>query len=106
MKQANASAKRRAVPDVEEPRFVRLLSSLAADPRFAAVVDDFRASKLVGRKRFGSHTLNAGGKMFAMLAKGRLVVNAASQTIQLLSRDKKRLGGTPAMTMVLHTWTR
>jgi Putative transposase len=31
---------------------------------------------------------------------------AASKTVLTLSRDKKRLGGTPALTMVLHTWTR
>jgi hypothetical protein len=35
-----------------------------------------------------------------------LMFQAASQTVLLLSRDKKRLGGTPALTMVLHTWTR
>jgi hypothetical protein len=35
-----------------------------------------------------------------------LMFQAASQTVLLLSHDKKRLGGTPAMTMVLHTWTR
>jgi hypothetical protein len=31
---------------------------------------------------------------------------AATRTVLMLSRDKKRLGGTPAFTMVLHTWTR
>jgi Putative transposase/Transposase zinc-binding domain len=35
-----------------------------------------------------------------------LMFQAASQTVLLLSQDKKRLGGTPALTMVLHTWTR
>jgi hypothetical protein len=35
-----------------------------------------------------------------------LMFEAASQTVLMLSRDDKRLGGTPAITMVLHTWTR
>jgi hypothetical protein len=35
-----------------------------------------------------------------------LMFEAASKTVLILSRDKKRLGGTPALTMVLHTWTR
>lgn len=35
-----------------------------------------------------------------------LMFEAASKTVLILSRDKKRLGGTPAVTMVLHTWTR
>jgi hypothetical protein len=35
-----------------------------------------------------------------------MMFEAASQTLLLLSRDKKRLGGMPAITMVLHTWTR
>ena len=35
-----------------------------------------------------------------------LMFEAASKTVLLLSRDQKRLGGTPALTMVLHTWTR
>lgn len=35
-----------------------------------------------------------------------LLFEAASKTLLLLSRDKKRLGGMPAITMVLHTWTR
>jgi Phage integrase family/Transposase zinc-binding domain/Putative transposase/Phage integrase, N-terminal SAM-like domain len=35
-----------------------------------------------------------------------LMFQAASQTVLLASQDKKRLGGTPALTMVLHTWTR
>jgi hypothetical protein len=35
-----------------------------------------------------------------------LMFEAASRTLLMLSRDKKRLGGTPAVTMVLHTWTR
>jgi hypothetical protein len=39
-------------------------------------------------------------RMFAVM------FEAASKTVLTLSRDKKRLGGTPALTMVLHTWTR
>jgi hypothetical protein len=39
-------------------------------------------------------------RMFAVM------FEAASKTVLTLSRDKKRLGGTPAVTMVLHTWTR
>ncbi len=35
-----------------------------------------------------------------------LMFEAASKTVLMLSRDPKRLGGTPALTMVLHTWTR
>jgi hypothetical protein len=35
-----------------------------------------------------------------------LMFEAASKTVLILSRDKKRLGGMPALTMVLHTWTR
>ena len=35
-----------------------------------------------------------------------LMFDAASKTVLILSRDKKRLGGMPALTMVLHTWTR
>jgi hypothetical protein len=35
-----------------------------------------------------------------------LMFEAASKTVLVLSRDEKRLGGTPALTMVLHTWTR
>lgn len=35
-----------------------------------------------------------------------LMFEAASKTVLILSRDEKRLGGTPAVTMVLHTWTR
>jgi predicted RNA-binding Zn-ribbon protein involved in translation (DUF1610 family) len=35
-----------------------------------------------------------------------LMFEAASKTVLILSRDKKRLGGMPAVTMVLHTWTR
>lgn len=38
--------------------------------------------------------------LFAML------FEAASQTLLALSRDPRRLGGLPAITMVLHTWTR
>ncbi len=39
-------------------------------------------------------------RMFAVM------FEAASKTVLTLSRDPKRLGGTPALTMVLHTWTR
>lgn len=35
-----------------------------------------------------------------------LMFEAASKTVLILSRDPKRLGGTPAVTKVLHTWTR
>jgi hypothetical protein len=35
-----------------------------------------------------------------------LMFEAASKTVRILSRDKKWLGGTPAVTVVLHTWTR
>ena len=35
-----------------------------------------------------------------------LMFEAASKTVLILSRDPKRLGGTPALTMVLHTWAR
>ena len=38
--------------------------------------------------------------LFAML------FQAASQTLLALCRDPRRLGATPAITMVLHTWTR
>ena len=38
--------------------------------------------------------------LFAML------FSAASQTLLTLARDPKRLGAIPAITMVLHTWTR
>lgn len=39
-------------------------------------------------------------KLFTML------MRAASQTLLTLAHDEKRLGATPAITMVLHTWTR
>jgi hypothetical protein len=35
-----------------------------------------------------------------------LLFQAASETLLTLARDSKRLGATPAITMVLHTWTR
>jgi hypothetical protein len=35
-----------------------------------------------------------------------LLMQAASQTLLTLANDPKRLGATPAITMVLHTWTR
>jgi len=35
-----------------------------------------------------------------------LLFEAASRTLLLLSRDERHLGATPAITMVLHTWTR
>lgn len=35
-----------------------------------------------------------------------LLIRAAADTIKDLARDPKRLGGTPAITTVLHTWTR
>jgi hypothetical protein len=35
-----------------------------------------------------------------------LLMQAASQTLLRLAHDPKRLGATPAITMVLHTWTR
>jgi Putative transposase/Transposase zinc-binding domain len=39
-------------------------------------------------------------RLFAML------LQAASETLLTLAGDEKRLGATPAITMVLHTWTR
>jgi len=35
-----------------------------------------------------------------------LLIKSAADTIKDLARDPKRLGGTPAITTVLHTWTR
>ncbi len=35
-----------------------------------------------------------------------LLIKASAETIKDLARDKRRLGGTPAITTVLHTWTR
>lgn len=35
-----------------------------------------------------------------------MLMRAASETLLTLARDDKRLGATPAITMVLHTWTR
>jgi len=35
-----------------------------------------------------------------------MLFQAASETLLTLARDDKRLGATPAITMVLHTWTR
>lgn len=35
-----------------------------------------------------------------------MLFDAASETLLTLARDDKRLGATPAITMVLHTWTR
>ena len=35
-----------------------------------------------------------------------MLFQAASETLLTLARDAKRLGATPAITMVLHTWTR
>ena len=35
----------------------------------------------------------------------RLIFKAVSETLLMLSKDKKRLGATPTITAVLHTWT-
>ncbi|MBK6534224.1 MAG: hypothetical protein IPN17_11220 [Deltaproteobacteria bacterium] len=35
-----------------------------------------------------------------------MLFRAASQTLLALARDPRRLGALPAITMVLHTWTR
>jgi hypothetical protein len=35
-----------------------------------------------------------------------MLMRAASETLLMLAHDDKRLGATPAITMVLHTWTR
>jgi hypothetical protein len=35
-----------------------------------------------------------------------MLMQAASETLLTLAHDEKRLGATPAITMVLHTWTR
>ena len=36
----------------------------------------------------------------------KMLLQAASETLLTLARDSKRLGAIPAITMVLHTWTR
>ncbi len=59
------------------------------EERFAAVVDALLVEPHVtvdpgGKKRFGSSTLQTGGKIFAMLVKGRLVVKLPRQRVDAL----------------------
>jgi hypothetical protein len=54
-------------------------------------------------------TLPAELRAFVLAHRERLftiLMRAASETLLMLSHDSKRLGATPAITMVLHTWTR
>jgi len=69
----------------DDPRFTRVLAAFAADPRLAAVADEYAANQMAGsRRKFGSRALKVDGKIFAMLSHGRFVVKLPAARVDAL----------------------
>lgn len=69
----------------DDPRFVRMCATLAADPRYEKAVLDYRATQASrAPRRFGSNALRVGPKIFAMMAHGTLVVKLPNARVDEL----------------------
>lgn len=88
-----------------DPRFVRLCNALAKDPRYATSVADFRARHAAtGPRRFGSSGLRVGGRIFAMLAQGALVVKLPRSRVDALVAAAKGERFDPGHGRIMKEW--
>ncbi len=67
--------------DDEDPRFAELISALAADPKFAAVIEAYAEGKKEPGRKFGSNGLKVNGKLFALFTQGKLVVKLPKERV-------------------------
>ena len=69
------AAPRAAALIAHDPRFVALVRAFRRDPALRAIVDAFEKSlEQESARKFGSNALKVGGKLFALLTQGTLVV--------------------------------
>ncbi|HEY1333406.1 MAG TPA: TfoX/Sxy family protein [Myxococcaceae bacterium] len=67
------------------PASASVRSAPLADPRFAAVIDEFaRDRRVTGGTMMASVGLKVGGKIFAMLVRGELVVKLPRERVSAL----------------------
>jgi hypothetical protein len=73
-----------------EARFAEVVNAFAADERLAPVARAYRAEQQSQRThKFGSRALKVDGRMFALLAGGRLVVKLANDRVDDLVRARQ-----------------
>lgn len=68
-----------------ERRFEEVVAAFAADRRLAAIASALRSERASGRRKaFGSGALKVNGKIFAMVARERLVVKLPKERVSAM----------------------
>ncbi len=78
---------------------------MGAEERFEAVIETLRRDpRITEAKMFGARGLGIGGKYFAMLYKGRLVVKLPNERIQTLVASRHAVFFDPGMGRLMKEW--
>ena len=106
---AKRAAKRKtAAPaadaSAEDPRFAAVLEALAADARLAPIVAAYVAAKKIERGKFGTNALKVGGKLFAMMVRGKLVLKLSQARVDELVDAGGGARFEPAAGRVMKQW--
>lgn len=82
-----------------------MLAAFAADPALAPVAAEFASSQMAGgRKKFGSHALKVGGKIFAMIAQGRFVVKLPAAQVDAMVAARQGVYFDPGHGRLMKQW--
>jgi hypothetical protein len=87
-----------------DPRVVRLMKALDADPEFAPSVRDLEARRASGERKFGSNGLKVNGKLYALFTQETLVVKLPRARVAALVAAKVGKPFDPGHGRVMKEW--